>query len=102
MRFSNLQNHMENLSKQFARRIPRESSIVVLKLDLRNYTSKMFPVDIDAAGLWTTFAVIKKRRGGKKKSVSNPGNFSAELFKVCNFIRLIYVRKFHDLYMFIS
>lgn len=38
--------------------------------------------------------------GKKKKSVSNPGNFSAELFKVHNFIRLIYVAKFHDLYMF--
>lgn len=52
------QNHMENLSKQFARPTPRESSIVGLKLDLRIYISKMFPVDIDADGLWTTFAVI--------------------------------------------
>lgn len=60
---------MENLSKQFARPTPRESSIVGLKLDLRTYVSKMFPVDIDANGLWTTFAVIKKKEelGVKRK-----------------------------------
>lgn len=36
----------------------------------------------------------------RKESISNPENFSAEFFKVCNFTRLIYVAKLHDVYMF--
>lgn len=42
----------------------------------------------------------KKKEEDKKKVFITQKIFSAELFKVCNFIRLIYVAKFHDLYMF--